>query len=191
MYLEIDEDFPTHPKTIRLGARLANPTAGFYMLRLWSWARKYQKDGDITSYEPAEIEQAAGWPSLDGRFYTAAVAAGFIDELREGQTVVRRTLHNWMKRTGGSVARAESEADRKKKLRAHKAKPRQCGGASLCEFCKAEGEAERQLDLGGGTAVAVAETDDGRGAAAAADSAHQDKTRQGQSRQDLDPDPPP
>lgn len=117
MFLEIDEDFATHPKTLRLAAKLMNPTAGFYMLRLWSWARKYQKDGDLTAYEPEEIEIAVGWTLDPGKFYSAAVVAGFIDETRNGDLVTERALHNWMERTGGAIRRMEEAASARKDRR--------------------------------------------------------------------------
>lgn len=186
MYLEIDEDFPTHPKTLRLGARLRNPAAAFYMIKLWSWAKKFQKNGDITAYDPVELEMAVNWPAADGSLIEAAVIAGFIDEERDGETVTHRSFHNWMKRTGGAIKRMEAEADRKKWNRLHTAKPmRKCGGrAAGCPLCAAD---EEQMDD-------AAETDvRGMSAGQAADGPKDgvptsgvDKTRQGKSSQDPD-----
>lgn len=136
MYLEIDEDFPSHPKSVRLCAALNNPVAWAYMIKLWSWARKYQKDGDLSAYTPAEIEMAIGWAKADGRFYAAAVRVGFIDEPEpEGGEIVQRWLHNWLSRTGGAVKRMEDEATRKRIFRLHRS--RKCDSAT-CPHCLAE-----------------------------------------------------
>jgi hypothetical protein len=181
MYLEIDEDFPTHPKTLRLGARLRNPAAAFYMIKLWSWARKFQKDGDITSYDPVELEMAVSWPAADGSLIEAARFAGFIDEVRDGEKVTHRSFHNWMKRTGGAIKRMEAEAERKKWGRLHGSKPRKCGGRPAgCPNCASDEPTTSPVEDG-----------DVRGlsAAAAADigpTSDVDKTRQGQSKQDPD-----
>jgi hypothetical protein len=136
MYLEIDEDFPTHPKSVRLCAALNNPVAWAYMIKLWSWARKYQKDGDLSAYTPEEIEVAVGWAKVDGKFYAAAVRVGFIDEMEPtGAEVIQRWLHNWLARTGGAIRRMDDEATRKRLYRLHNAK--KCDPAT-CPLCAKE-----------------------------------------------------
>lgn len=143
MYLEIDEDMPSHPKSTRLCAALQNGVAWAYMIKLWSWARKYQKDGDLSAYDPAEIEFAVGWSIADGKFYAAAVKVGFIDETTDGAgNVTSRRLHNWMKRTGGAIRRMEAESAAKREWRLH-AKGK-CGGAAECRHCSAPVDGEEK-----------------------------------------------
>jgi hypothetical protein len=140
MYLEVDEDFPSHPKSVRLCSSLMNPIGWAYMIKLWSWARKYQKDGDLAAYEPSEIEYAVGWAIADGKFYAAAVRVGFIDEVKDSSgAVTTRCLHNWMKRSGAGIKKAEDEAARKRVFRLHKSG--NCDKAT-CQLCLSEaGEA--------------------------------------------------
>jgi hypothetical protein len=115
MYLEIDEDFPTHPKSMRIGVLLGNPVAWAYVQKLWVFACKYQKDGDLSAYSPEEIEGFVGWPAADGKFYAAAVKVGFIDE-REGDG--GRWLHNWKTRQGRWLDKMEADRRRKADSRA-------------------------------------------------------------------------
>jgi len=194
MYLEFDENFPDHPKSVRLCSALQHPVAWAYMAKLWCWARKYQKDGDLTGYEPSEIEFAIGWTLADGKFYAAAVRAGFIDEERDSSgTVTARRLHNWMKRSGGAIKRMEDEATRKRTFRLHNQK--KCDAAS-CPHCPTAAEVAAfeagQDEAEFRAAVAEAEMSAGRPAdvatdkpKASADGADQDKTKQGKSKQDL------
>lgn len=179
MYIEVDEDFPSHPKSVRLCSALGNPIAWAYMIKLWAWARKYQKDGDLSAYEPAEIESAIGWIGESGRLFAAAVRAGFIDD---GDGI--RALHNWMVRSGGGIKRAEDEAIRKRLWRLHKTG--KCD-RETCAACAAEGNGADSGDADASPSasrprdVRVNETRQ------SADGSHQDKTSQGQSRQDPDP----
>jgi hypothetical protein len=137
MYLQFDEDFPNHPKAVRLCTALQHPVGWAYITKLWCWAKKFQQDGNLTAYDPGEIEFAVGWTLADGKFYAAAVRAGFIDEERDGDVVVARRLHNWMKRSGADITKMEDQAARKKRWRDHQAKPRRCI-PDECEFCASE-----------------------------------------------------
>lgn len=136
MYLEIDEGFVGHRKTIRFCGLMQNQEAWSHLVRLWSWACRGAPDGDLSGMDPAEVEIAMGWRTMDGRCYAAAVKAGFIDELADGS----KRIHNWEKRTGGAIKRMADEADRKKRWRLHR--DNKCGGegggswgAPPCQFC--------------------------------------------------------
>jgi len=175
MYLEFDENFPEHPKSVRLCSSLQNPVAWAYMAKLWCWARKYQKDGDLTGYEPAEIEFAVGWTLADGRFYAAATRAGFIDEDHDAAgAVVARRLHNWMKRSGGAIKRMEDEAGRKRAFRLHA--QRKCDAAT-CPNCAASTD-------GDGASAGQEPDAHGLSGGRPTDGADQDKTNQDKSKQD-------
>jgi hypothetical protein len=106
MYLEIDEGFPRHRKTLRLAGLMRNPCAGMYMLQLWTWACRSCPDGVLRDMAPAEIEMIVGYTEGDGRCFEAMVKAGFIDVLADGTAVI----HGWMERTGGALERMEARA---------------------------------------------------------------------------------
>ena len=113
MNIDTDEDFPEHPKTVRFCALVGNPLGWGYLWKLWRWCAKFQKDGDISAYTPAEIELHVGWSAMDGRFFEAAVKAGFIDRDAAGTRV-----HNWMRRMGAGLIRMEIDRVRKSIARA-------------------------------------------------------------------------
>jgi len=116
MYLEIDESFPGHRKTIRFCGLMKDHNAFAYLLRLWTWAARSSPDGDLTALAPADIEIAVQYRPGDGRCYAAMVTAGFIDE---GAPGVPEAIHNWMDRTGAGIKRMEeaAEASRERKRR--------------------------------------------------------------------------
>ncbi len=116
MNIDTDEDFPEHPKTVRFCALLQNPVGWAYLWKLWRWCKKFQPDGNLSGYEPAEIEYAVGWISMDGKFFGAAVRAGFIDEGETG-----RRVHNWGKHLGAGLVRMDIDRLRKASERAKKA----------------------------------------------------------------------
>ncbi len=110
MYLEIDEHFPMHGKSIRLCSRLCDPVAWAYIQKLWSWACGNAQDGNISDLEPQEIEFLVGWAGDKGAFYATAVWAGFIDESQDANGKTIRKIHNWMKRTGGAIRRMQDRS---------------------------------------------------------------------------------
>src|SRR3990167_1842948 len=110
MFVAVDEGFPEHPKTLRLCATLDNELAWAYLVRLWRWAMRYAKDGDLSKYEPAELEMAVGWHGEQGKFHSAAVKAGFIDE-------APLRIHDWMEHNGKWAEKAEKDRVRKELAR--------------------------------------------------------------------------
>lgn len=116
MNIDTDEDFPEHPKTVRFCQLMTNPVGWAYLWKLWRWCAKFQADGDLTAYEVAEVEASVGWTSMDGRFFAAAVRAGFIDQDDRGVRV-----HNWHRRQGAGLLRIEIDRVRKAVSRARSA----------------------------------------------------------------------
>lgn len=114
MNIDTDENFPEHPKSLRLCGLLGNPVAWAYVWKLWRWCARYEPEGDISGYTPGEIELAVGWTTMDGRFYDAAARAGFIDIGTDGSA----RLHNWHKRQGAGLIRMEIDRTRKALSRA-------------------------------------------------------------------------
>jgi len=132
MYLEIDEGYEGHRKTLRLCAIMRDPQADIYPIRLWRWACRSAPDGDLTGMEAGEIELAVRYPALDGRLYEALVKAGFIDDDPSA-----KRIHNWMQRTGGAIAKMEGKAAKVRVFRAHKKK--ECD-PETCPHCAEERE---------------------------------------------------
>lgn len=117
MYLKIDEAFTRHIKTQHFCGLLGKRHAWAHLQCLWAWACRGTKNGDLTRMSVVQLEVVMEWEALDGKCYQAAVDAGFIDELPDG----RRVIHNWEKRTGGSIAEMESDVERKRARRRHDA----------------------------------------------------------------------
>lgn len=132
MYLEIDEGFVTHRKTLRFCALMRDPNAFAYLMRLWSWACRSAPDGDLLGMESIDIEIAVQYREADGKCYEALVRAGFIDAGAGGQP---ERIHNWMERTGAAIQKMADEAARKKAWReAHGGA--KCPGKDRCEACE-------------------------------------------------------
>lgn len=111
MYLEIDEGFIAHRKTLRLCAMMQDQNAFAYMMRLWSWATRSAPRGDLNGMDPADIELVVNYRLMDGKCFRAMVTAGFIDTNADGMPT---EIHNWMKRTGASILRMEAAAQASK-----------------------------------------------------------------------------
>jgi hypothetical protein len=113
MNIDTDECFPEHPKTRKFCALIADPNGWHYIWKLWRFCKRYQKDGNLSEYEISQIELEVGWTAMDGRFFTAAVKARFIDQDAAGVRV-----HNWMRRAGVGLLRMDLDRLRKQLLKA-------------------------------------------------------------------------
>lgn len=142
MFLEVDEDFTEHPKSLRLCRILMNPLGWAYVIKLWRWCTKYQKDGDLTLYEKGEIEYALGWTLEEGVLFAALVKAGFVEEVG-GRVLV----HDWDKHQGKWIRKLEADRERARERRnGRRAEDRSSDEpVSLHDLA----ESDRQLDLGG------------------------------------------
>lgn len=70
MYLEIDEGYFEHAKTLRLCAALKDHHAAIYPIRLWKWAIQNAPDGAI-NLDGHGIEKISGYDKADGRLASA------------------------------------------------------------------------------------------------------------------------
>jgi hypothetical protein len=72
MYLEIDEGFSDHLKTLHLCALMKDRHADTYVVRLWLWlwALRNALDG-VLRIEASEIERVSGYPQCDGELLKA------------------------------------------------------------------------------------------------------------------------
>lgn len=119
MFMEIDEGFLEHPKTLQLCATMGNPLAFGYLLHFWRWACRSCKDGDLSGLSEYVIEEAAKYHQHDGKLFKAMAAKlggkpGFIDVDDSGAPV---RIHNWEKRTGGAIARMDAKVKANKDRR--------------------------------------------------------------------------
>lgn len=128
MFMEIDEGYLDHPKTLDLCGRLQDSRAALYPIRLWQWACRSAKSGKLGKISAWAIEKAIDYEAKDGRCFEAMVGAGFIDRDADGNC----EIHDWMKHTGGAIKRMDEAAEKKKLYRAHRDK--KCGPS--CEWCR-------------------------------------------------------
>ena len=129
MYLELDEGFPKHRKTLRLRSIMRDPKAGWYMVDLWTWACRSCPDGDLTGISAYEIEEAANYQKCDGKLCQAMIDTGVIDAEELGAPA---KLHGWMDHTGGAIRKMADAAEDKRMYRLHR--DGKCDGLS-CKFC--------------------------------------------------------
>lgn len=115
MYLEIDEGFSEHPKTLKLCSIMADPLAGFYLFNLWKWACRSCQDGNLRGLGVYEIEEAARYHRHDGKLCSAMADSGFLDRDEDGNLT---RIHNWMKRTGLAIKKMSDKAEENRKRRA-------------------------------------------------------------------------
>lgn len=117
-FIRVDTDLPDHPKTLRFIRLCANPLAPFALIRLWLWAADRRPDGDLFQMDADDIERAAGWTGMAGKFYLAAVECSFLD----GESS-RHTLHNWSEYQGYFQRESSRKAHgRRKSSRAESAR---------------------------------------------------------------------
>ena len=116
MYLEIDEGYWEHPKTLDLCARLADDQADAFPPRLWKWACRCARNGQLGAITAYAFERVVRYAPADGKCFEAFLGAGFLDRDDSGEV----TIHNWMLpgRTGHAIARMEAKADENRQRRA-------------------------------------------------------------------------
>jgi hypothetical protein len=108
-WFELDVDMPDDPKCLALGARLRNPLAFGYVVRLYAYCYRHASD----AFASKMIETAAGWRGRSGALVTALVAEGFLD--REGDRLV---VHGVRTRLAPHLAKLERDRARSRGRRA-------------------------------------------------------------------------
>ena len=79
-YLNLDLDYFTHPKTMRLIA-LCGDGADIFPVRLWAYCGKYHAvKGTLEGYSIEEIERVIGWKGDKGTLITAMIKVGFLHQ---------------------------------------------------------------------------------------------------------------
>lgn len=98
-----------HPKAKRLAKRLgmAVPAAVGHLICLWTWCMTIAPDGDLSRFDPEDIEAAAGWGGEDGLFVVAATECRWLDDTGSGLVI-----HDWADWAGTLVTRRANERKR-------------------------------------------------------------------------------
>lgn len=111
-WIESHQELESHPKTKKLKRLLGVPlpTVIGYLHMLWWWAMNYAQDGDLTRYEPEDVEDACHWDGEPGHLYNSLKESRFIDE--------NDVIHDWLDYAGRLVERREQNKERKRKSRA-------------------------------------------------------------------------
>ena len=132
-YLNVDLDYPTHPKTLRLSGILG-PGAEVYPLRLWSHTGKYHaEDGRLDGYTIQEISACCGWTGDSDTFISAMVRVAFLEGVEGAYRV-----HAWLEHQGHIVAFKE-RSRKANKARWSKIKGESSNKESLEESSKDSG----------------------------------------------------
>lgn len=99
--LNIDFEFPTHPKTRRLVGLLGKGSE-VACLRLWIYCGKYHaEDGELAGYSAQEIESCCEWWGKPGAMVEAMLNVkgpsgfGFLEKTEDGYRV-----HDWLEYQG-------------------------------------------------------------------------------------------
>jgi hypothetical protein len=94
-YLNLDLDFFSHPKIVRLSALLGTE-ASIYPIKLWVWVAKYHaENGMLQGYLKHEIEAMIGWTGEKGALVDAMRKVHLLDECEDGYAI-----HDWLDHAG-------------------------------------------------------------------------------------------
>jgi len=114
MYIEIDEGYWEHPKTLDLCARLQDERADTYPPRLWKWAVRSAKTGKLGKITAWAIEKAVRYTPMDGKCAEALIGSGFIERAEDGEA----EIHDWMDYTGAAIKKMDKKAKENRQRRA-------------------------------------------------------------------------
>lgn len=114
-YLNLDLDYFTHPKTIRLIGLLGRGAAEL-PIRLWSYCGKYHcESGNLAGHSAQEIEALVGWWGPSGKMVEAMIAVGFLKETEGGFKI-----HDWLDHAGHlSAFKKRAKTAAKKRWKAY------------------------------------------------------------------------
>lgn len=112
-WFRVDNSMVDHPKVEALGAKLGQPNAGWYIIRLWAWTMRYAPSGNLTTVARLSVERACDWRGTVGELIAAMLEVGVLEDLGDGSLEV----HDWEHHQGGAVAKAQKDAERQKAAR--------------------------------------------------------------------------
>jgi hypothetical protein len=107
-WFSLDVDMPDDPKCAALGAKLRNPVAFGYVVRLYAYCYRHATDSFPADTARPVLEAAAGWTGKAGVLFDALAACGFLDQA-EGLV----TVHGVASRLGPHLAKLQKDRDRK------------------------------------------------------------------------------
>jgi hypothetical protein len=110
-WIESHQSLGRHPKT-RKAARLlsvSRPAMAGHLHYLWWWCLDFAQDGDLSSYDDAEIAEAAEWEDAPHQFIEALIEAGFV--------TVDRHIHDWHDYAGKLIEQRKANAEKQKRWR--------------------------------------------------------------------------
>lgn len=112
-WFRVEANLVDHPKVFALEAKLKDPNALAYVIRLFAWAHRFASDGRISNTLRDQVEAALRWRGERGKLLRALVEVGLID-------ATRRTLdvHDWPEYQGKLVEKSSRDAENKRKRRA-------------------------------------------------------------------------
>lgn len=118
--LNLDADYFSHPKTVRLTGLLGRGSE-VLPIKLWCWCAKYHAEsGLLAGYSADEVEAAVGWWGEPGKFVEAMLKVGLLEKNELGFYV-----HDFRGRNGHIAAfkeRAKNAAEiRWERIRQEKA----------------------------------------------------------------------
>ena len=118
-WIKSHQTLPRHPKTRRLvrALNISTATACGHLHLLWWWALDYAQDGDLSSYENADLADAAQWEGDADQFVMALLSAGgdkpgFLEATTNGYR-----LHDWDDYAGDLLRKRAANAERMKAKR--------------------------------------------------------------------------
>jgi hypothetical protein len=111
-WLKLDNRMVDHPKTHALAAALGEPLAGWYVIRLWSWATRYAPRGQLPASLVPGLESALGWQGEKGLLLLTLVKSGLLDSV-EGTGGFE--IHDWWDTQSAHVVKAEKDSQRRRK----------------------------------------------------------------------------
>lgn len=88
-YLNLDLDYFTHPKTLRLMSVLGG-AASIYPVKLWCYVGRYHVDGKLPQYTEHELENIVGWDGEQGKLISELLRLKFLDQTSDGYKI-----HDW------------------------------------------------------------------------------------------------
>lgn len=102
-YLNVDLDYFTHPKVVRL-IGLLGPQHLSVPIRLWCYVGKHHcEDGSLKGYSVQEIESILGWKGKKGVLIDALIKVGFLDLLHTDEDEIYH-VHDWLEHAGHLAA---------------------------------------------------------------------------------------
>ncbi|MFH0823541.1 MAG: hypothetical protein V2B18_12375, partial [Pseudomonadota bacterium] len=88
-WIQVEAGTRDHPKILKL-SRDCNMTVANGLgtvVSLWLWSAIHCPDGDLSSFDPEDIEMAAGWTGEGGIWYRSAVKRKLLDETEHGAQI--------------------------------------------------------------------------------------------------------